>query len=122
MKFTFDRPYSDPEKAARKLIEIANSVEAVQDGRIYIELINWPFLNEATGSPDEYLAGLKLIHVAIAGRGRSAAYVKLIQAGAELFAHVGTSSSFGRKFAVLRRTPGVTHASKRQLLCLVQDP
>ena len=39
-----DRPWSDPKKAARKLLEIANSVEAVQDGRIYIELINGPFL------------------------------------------------------------------------------
>jgi hypothetical protein len=29
--------YSDPEKAARKLLDIANSVEAVQDGRIHIE-------------------------------------------------------------------------------------
>jgi hypothetical protein len=43
MKFAVDRPYSAPEKAARKLIEIANSVEAVHDGRIYIELINWPW-------------------------------------------------------------------------------
>jgi hypothetical protein len=25
-------------------LEIANSVEPVQDGRIYIEKINWPFL------------------------------------------------------------------------------
>jgi hypothetical protein len=40
MKLAPDRPYSDPEKAARKLLEIANSVEIVQDGRIYIELIN----------------------------------------------------------------------------------
>jgi hypothetical protein len=60
MKLTVDRPYSDPEKAARKLVEIANSVEPVQDGRIYIELINAPFLYEAKGNPDEYLAGLKL--------------------------------------------------------------
>jgi hypothetical protein len=30
MKLTTDRPYADPEAAARKLIEIANSVEAVQ--------------------------------------------------------------------------------------------
>ena len=51
MKFTTDRPYGDPEKAARKLIEIANSIEAVQDGRIYIELINWPFrIGLVTGS------------------------------------------------------------------------
>ena len=31
MKFASDRPYSEPEKAARKILEIANSVEAVQD-------------------------------------------------------------------------------------------
>jgi hypothetical protein len=45
MKFATDRAYSDPEKAARKLVEIANAVEPVQDGRIFIELINWPFLS-----------------------------------------------------------------------------
>jgi hypothetical protein len=28
---------------ARKLIELANAVEPVQDGRIYIELLNGPF-------------------------------------------------------------------------------
>jgi hypothetical protein len=44
MKFAAERPSSDPEKAARKLVEIANATEAVQDGRIFIELINWPFL------------------------------------------------------------------------------
>ena len=54
MKFASDRPYSDPEKAARKIVEIANSVEAGQDGRIYIELINGPFLFREKGTPDEY--------------------------------------------------------------------
>jgi hypothetical protein len=29
-------PFADPDAAARKLVEIANAVEAVQDGRIYI--------------------------------------------------------------------------------------
>ena len=87
MKFTADRPYANPETAARKLIEIANSVEAVQDGRIHIELINGPFLYQHKGSPAEYGAGLKL---AIA-RGwlwlhESGTYVKFTQAGAELFA------------------------------------
>jgi hypothetical protein len=43
MKFVADRPFADPEIAARKLMEIANSVEPVQDGRIHIEKINWPF-------------------------------------------------------------------------------
>jgi hypothetical protein len=42
MKFATDRPYANPETAARKLVEIANAVETIQDGRIYIELINAP--------------------------------------------------------------------------------
>jgi hypothetical protein len=57
MKFTKDRPFSDLDKAARKLVEIANTVEAVQDGRIHIELINLPFLRVG-GSADEYGAAL----------------------------------------------------------------
>jgi hypothetical protein len=44
MKYATDRPFADPEKAARKLLEIANETEAVQDGRIHIEKINGPFL------------------------------------------------------------------------------
>ena len=50
MKFTTDRPYSDPEKAARKLVEIANSVGVVEDGRIHIEKINRPFLFREHGT------------------------------------------------------------------------
>ncbi len=44
MKFAEPRPYADPEKAARRIVEIANTVEPAQDGRIYVELINGPFL------------------------------------------------------------------------------
>lgn len=51
MKFTNARPYADPEAAARKLIEIANAVEAVQDGRIHIELINGPMFFEHKATP-----------------------------------------------------------------------
>ena len=36
-KFVDDHPFADRDAAARKIIEIANDVEAVQDGRIYIE-------------------------------------------------------------------------------------
>jgi len=60
VKFATDRPYADPEVAARKLIEIANSVEAVQDGRIHIEKINGPFLFEFKGTPAEHRAGLSI--------------------------------------------------------------
>jgi hypothetical protein len=87
MKFATDRPYSDPETAACKLVEIANAVETIQDGRIYIELINAPFLYEHKASPAEYKTGLDL---AIA-RGwltldRSGTFVKFTATGAELFA------------------------------------
>jgi hypothetical protein len=87
MKFATDRPYFDPEKAARKLIEIANSVEPVQDGRIFIELINWPFLSEFKGTSAEYKAGLDLaIDHGWLWLHESGTYVKFTQAGAELFA------------------------------------
>jgi hypothetical protein len=46
--------------SARKIVEIAKSVEPGQEGRIYIELINGPFLYREKGTPDEYKAGLDL--------------------------------------------------------------
>jgi hypothetical protein len=52
MKFVEQSPFADPDLAARKLIEIANGVEAVQDGRIYIERVNAPFL-AGGGSGDD---------------------------------------------------------------------
>ena len=84
MKFTSDLPSADPRA---KTAEIANSVEAVQDGRIYIEKINGPMLFKEGASPAEYKAGLDL---AIA-RGwlvlhRSGTFVRFTQEGAELFA------------------------------------
>jgi hypothetical protein len=85
MKFATERPYADPEKAARKLIEIANSVEAVQDGRIHIEKINGPFLR-AGGSPTEYVAGLELaITKGWFWKHESGVYVKFTQEGADIF-------------------------------------
>jgi hypothetical protein len=87
VKFATDRLYADPEIAARKLIEIANTVEAAQDGRIHIEKINGPFLFEFKGAPDEYGAGLKLaIERGWLWLHESGTYVKFTQAGADLFA------------------------------------
>jgi len=78
---------SDPEKAARCLMEHAQAFEPIQDGRIYIEKINGPFLFGDKGTPAEYSAGLEL---AISRGWRelheSGTYVKFTQAGAELFA------------------------------------
>ena len=58
MKFATERPFADPDKAARKLLELANAVEADRDQRIAIELINLPFLR-AGGSDDEYRAAIE---------------------------------------------------------------
>ena len=58
MKYASDRPYSDPEKAARRLMEHAQAFEPIQDGRIYIEKLNGPFLFGDKGTPPEYAAGL----------------------------------------------------------------
>jgi hypothetical protein len=33
-KFVAPRPFADPEAAARKLLELANAFERVQDGRV----------------------------------------------------------------------------------------
>jgi hypothetical protein len=87
MKFVADRSFADLEAAARKLMEIANSVEPVQDGRIHIEKINWPMLHDLKATPAEYKAGLDY---AIA-KGwlwlhESGTYVKLTEAGAAMFA------------------------------------
>jgi hypothetical protein len=87
MKFTVDRPYADPEKAARKIIEIAKAVEPVQDGRIHIEKINAPFLHKERGTPAEHSAGIKLaVERGWLWMPESGTYVKLTEAGAELFA------------------------------------
>jgi hypothetical protein len=87
VKLTADRPYADPEKAARRLLEHAHAFEPIQEGRIYIEKLNGPFLFIDKATPAEYSAGLGL---AIA-RGwlelhGSGTYVKFTLAGAELFA------------------------------------
>jgi hypothetical protein len=87
MKFAEPRPYADPEKAARRIVEIANTIEPVQDGRIHIEKINWPFLFQDKGSPAEYDAGMKLaIERGWLNMHESGTFVRFTPAGADLFA------------------------------------
>jgi hypothetical protein len=59
-KFVQPRPFADPEVAARKVIELARAFQPIQYGRIYIEVINGPFLLQHKGTPAEYSAGLEL--------------------------------------------------------------
>jgi hypothetical protein len=87
MRHAEPRPYADPEKAARRIIEIASTVEPAHDGRIFVELINRPFIFKDKGSPAEYGAGMQLA----LERGwlvmhESGTFVRFTPAGAELFA------------------------------------
>ena len=59
MKYDTARPYADPQKAARRILEIANLIESVQGG-IHIEKVNEPFLFRDGGSPAENGGGMKL--------------------------------------------------------------
>ena len=87
MKYIGERPFSDPEPAARRLLEIANATEPVQDGRIHIEKINGPFLFTDGGTPQEYGAGLAYaIERGWLWKHESGTYVKFTPAGADLFA------------------------------------
>ena len=84
MKFAEPRPYADPEKAARRLLEIASTIEPIQDGRIHVEKINGPFLKEA--SPAEYGAGIAYaIDKGWLWKHESGTFVRLTPAGADLF-------------------------------------
>lgn len=58
-RFATERPYADPEAAARQLVQLAASIEPVQDGRIHIEKINGLFLYTLKGSGSEFGAGIK---------------------------------------------------------------
>jgi hypothetical protein len=85
-KFVADRPFADPDAAARKIVEIANDADAVQDGRVYIERVNAPFL-AVGGSSKEFRAGIE--HAIALGwlwRHESGTYVKFTDSGAALFA------------------------------------
>jgi hypothetical protein len=87
VKFVDARPYADPEVAARKIVEIANSIEAPQDGRIHIEKINGPMLFQLKATPAEYKAGLdRAIANGWLVLHESGTFVRFTQGGAELFA------------------------------------
>jgi hypothetical protein len=86
LKFAASRPFANPDTAARKLVEIANEVEAVQDGRIYIERVNAPFL-KAGGTADDFRAGIeRAVVLGWLWLHESGTYLKFTDSGAALFA------------------------------------
>jgi hypothetical protein len=86
MKFKENRPYADVDAAAKKLLEIANGLEADHAARLHVGAINRQFL-DAGGSVAEYTAAVKAaIDRGYIAMHPSGAYMTFTQAGAELFA------------------------------------
>jgi hypothetical protein len=86
MKFVVCHPFANPDASACKIVEIANGVEAMQDGRVYIERVNEPFL-AAGGSGEQFRAGIeRAIALGWIWRHQSGTYVKFTDSGAALFA------------------------------------
>jgi hypothetical protein len=86
MKFKDARPYADVAAAEKKLLELANAMEA-DKGRVPVGALNTQFIIGAGGSVAEYSAGMK---AAIAHgyftMHASGGYVSFTQADADLFA------------------------------------
>lgn len=59
MKHVESRAYANPEPAARQIVQLAASVEPVQESRIHIEKINAPFLYALKASGAEFGAVIK---------------------------------------------------------------
>ena len=83
MKMKEDRRWADPETAARRIMEHARAF----DGRIYIEKINYPMIDQDKATPAEYWAGLQYAK----DQGwleyhESGTFVRMLQPGKELFA------------------------------------
>jgi hypothetical protein len=79
MKFVSDRAFANPDAAARKLMDLANAFEPVQDVRVYIEKINGPFLYQLKGTPAEYKAGLERAIVKVISKEISSRRVALVR-------------------------------------------
>jgi hypothetical protein len=86
LKLAEDRPYADPDRAARRIMEIATTIEPA-DGKIYIELINYPMLFKDGASPAEHWAGLqRAIEKGWLKLHESGTFVTFTPEGADLFA------------------------------------
>jgi hypothetical protein len=86
LKFKDERPFASVDAAVKKLLEIANGLEADHAGRLQIGAINGQFL-EARASVAEYKAALRAaVERGLIALHPSGAYMTFTQAGADLFA------------------------------------
>jgi hypothetical protein len=87
MKHVTERLFADPVVAARQLVQLASGIKAVQDGRIHIEKINYPFLYTLRASGAEFGAGIRCaIEKGWLELHESGTYVRLLASGEDLLA------------------------------------
>jgi hypothetical protein len=87
MKLTNDRPFADPEKAARRLMQHAHAFEVVQDGRIYIEKVNGRSCTSIEAHPKNMRRASR--SPSNAAGWNCMTVVRFTQSGADLFAAPG---------------------------------
>lgn len=82
-KMKEDLPWSDPEKAARRLIKYAQEFKPIQDGRIYTEVLNYPFIDRDRATPAQYTAGMQYAKDAgwLEKMHESGTYTRITEAG-----------------------------------------
>ena len=86
LKFAAIRPYSDPEKASRRLMEHAQAFETVQDGGLHRENQR-PFICSATRQrPRNTPPALSLRSRGSLKLHESGTFVVITQGGADMFA------------------------------------
>jgi hypothetical protein len=86
LKFKDERPFASIDVAVKRLLEIANGLEADHAGRLHIGAINSRFL-AAGASVSEYKAALRAaVERGLIALHASGAYLTFTQAGADLFA------------------------------------
>jgi hypothetical protein len=86
MKFKEEGPLAKVDAAVKKLLEIANGIEADHAGRLQIGTINSQFVS-AGGTYNEYSAAVKMaIDRGYVTMHPSGAYLSFTQEGADLFA------------------------------------
>ncbi|MCK1575158.1 MULTISPECIES: hypothetical protein [unclassified Bradyrhizobium] len=91
MKLVTERPFADPEVAARKLVELAASIQPVQDGRIHTEKVNYPFLYTLKASGAEFGPGIRCaVEKGWLELHESGTYVRVLTPGRDLLGLLGT--------------------------------
>ena len=92
MKFAGPQPSATGGRCA-EAPEVAKGIKTIQDGRIYLEEIERPFVLQLKGSPDEFKAGLRTaVSNGWLDMHESGSFVRTTRAGANLFG-VGTTQA-----------------------------